>query len=108
MSRGTKFFNQINAETEVFENLSKYVTSNELNQYAKKQGNSLIFFHLNISLLPHHLTELHNLLTFTDVKFDAIGITESKLNHNKTISQLLISQITIKSISLLMEKLKHF
>lgn len=74
MSRGTKFFNQINAETEVFENLSKYVTSNELNQYAKKQGNSLNFFHLNISLLPYHLTELHKLLTFTDVKFDAIGM----------------------------------
>ena len=66
----------------MFENLSKYVTPNQLNQSAKKQEN-LHFFHLNISSLPYHFTELHNLLASTEFKFDVIGITESKLNRNK-------------------------
>ena len=66
----------------MFQNLSKYITPNQLNQSAKKQEN-LHFFHLNISSLPYHFTELHNLLAFTEFKFDVIGITESKLNRNK-------------------------
>ena len=82
MSNETEFFNQINSETDMFENLPKYVTTNELNQFAKKKE-TLIFFHLNISSLPYHITELHNLLASTDFKFDLIGITESKLNCNK-------------------------
>ena len=64
----------------MFENCSKYVTSDELNQFAKKARN---LFHLNISLLPYHFKELHNFLTSTDVKFDLIVVTESKLNGNK-------------------------
>ena len=66
----------------MFQNLLKYVTPNELNQFPKMQEN-LNFFHLNISSLPYHFTELHNLLASTDFKFDVIGITESKLNRNK-------------------------
>ena len=53
----------------MFENCSKYATSDELNQFAKKARN---LFHLNISLLPYHFKELHNFLTSTDVKFDLI------------------------------------
>ena len=82
MSNKTEFFNQSNSETDMFENLSKYITPNELNHFAEKQEN-LNFFHLNIFSLPYHFTELHNLLASTDFKFDVIGITESKLNRNK-------------------------
>ena len=37
MSRKGEFFNQINPETNMFENLSQYVTPNKLNQFEKKQ-----------------------------------------------------------------------
>ena len=63
-----------------FENLSKYITPNELKQFAKKQEN--VFFFILI-FLHYHITELHNLLASTDIKFDVIGNTESKLNCNK-------------------------
>ena len=82
ISNETEFFNEINSETDMFENLLKYVTPNELNQFAKKQEN-FNFFYLNISSLPYHFTEFHNLLASTDFKFDVIRITESKLNRNK-------------------------
>ena len=82
MSNETEFFNQRNSEIDMFENLSKYVTPHELNQFARKQQN-LNIFHFNISSLPYHFTELHNSLASTDVKFDVIGITESKPNRNK-------------------------
>ena len=36
VSNETEFFNQINSERNMFENLSKYVTPNELKQFAKK------------------------------------------------------------------------
>ena len=61
----------------MFQTLLKYVTPNEVNQFSKMQEN-LNFFHLNISSLPYHFTELHNLLASTDFRFDVIGITESK------------------------------
>ena len=82
MSNETEFFTQINSETDMFENLSKYITPNELNQFFKKQKN-LNFFHLNISWLPYHFTERHSFLASTDVIFDVIQITESRLNRNK-------------------------
>ena len=59
----------------MFENLSKYVTPNELN--LKKKLN---FFSPS---LPYHFIELHNLLGSTDFEFDVVGVTESKLNRTK-------------------------
>ena len=66
----------------MFENLSKYITPNELKHFAEKREN-LIFFHLNIFSLPYHFAELHNLLASTNFKFDGNGTTESKLSHSK-------------------------
>ena len=43
MSNETEFFNQINSETDMFENLSKCVTPNEMNQFAKKKKDFKFF-----------------------------------------------------------------
>ena len=43
MSRKGDFFNQINPDSNMFENLSQYVTPNKLNQFEKSNLN---FFHL--------------------------------------------------------------
>ena len=43
MSNEREFFNQINSETDIFQNLLKCVTPEELNQFAKKQENFFFF-----------------------------------------------------------------
>ena len=45
--------------------------------------NSLNFLHLNISSLPYHFPELCTLLATSEIEFDIIGITESRLKSNK-------------------------
>ena len=44
MSSEREFFNQINQETGMFENLSKYVIPNELNHFAKKARKQVKLF----------------------------------------------------------------
>ena len=51
----------------------------EINQRLKGHFLNELRVSFNISPPTHHFTELHNLLAFTDVKFDVIEITDSKL-----------------------------
>ena len=62
---------------------SKMVSYNSRNEPIYKIVKKLNIFHLNISSLPYHFPELHNLLVSTNFKSDVIGVTESKLNLNK-------------------------
>ena len=68
-----EFFQQINSNLD--ENLDKYYLPDDLN--------NLNFFHLNISSLPYHFPELETLLATSEIDFDIIGITESRLKSNK-------------------------
>ena len=58
--------------------LTKYWLPSELNQL-KIKTNSLKMLHLNISSLQYHFAELHTLLTTSEIQFDIIGISESRL-----------------------------
>ena len=44
-------------------------------------------FHLNISSLPYHYSELHSLLSNCRSNFDIIGITESRLKQSEGPSE---------------------
>ena len=71
-----KFLNE-DAENEI--NCS-YLDVEELNlKTASKLNKSFSVFHLNISSLPYHFDELEELLKQINIKFDIVGITESKL-----------------------------
>ena len=43
----------------------------------------MLFFHLNISFLPFHISDLKTLFSLLDHKMDIIGITESRLTASK-------------------------
>ena len=56
----------------------------ELHQL-KNETNSLKIIHLNISTLWYHFAELHTLLTTSEIQFDIIGISESRLYIKKIL-----------------------
>ena len=76
-----EFFQQINSNHD--ENLDKYYLPDDLKKIEKDTQNNLNFFHLNISSLPYHFPELETLLATSEIDFDIIGITESRLKSNK-------------------------
>ena len=76
-----EFFQQINSNLD--ENLDKYYLPDDLKKFEKDTQNNLNFFHLNISSLPYHFPELETLLATSEIDFDIIGITESRLKSNK-------------------------
>ena len=57
--------------------------------------NNLNFFHLNIFSLVYHLLKLHTFLATSEIEFDVIGITESRLKSNKKH----LTNITLPSLN---------
>ena len=49
--------------------------------------NPLSLFHINLCLLNKNSEELQNLLQFTNISFDVIAITETRIPTNISITQ---------------------
>ena len=82
----TKLVDQINLITRCEDNnIAKYFQNDELRNLLQpcNKKNFLKTFHLNISSLPYHCSELHSLLSNCKINFDIIGITESRLKHTQ-------------------------
>ena len=57
-------------------------------------------FHLNISSLPYHCSELNSLLSECNIDFDVIGITESRIKRNqKALSNIEIPNYKVEQCS---------
>ena len=68
---------------EDLENPSSYFDISDSNtSFPKSQFNETISFHMNISSLCHIFDDLHTLLARMNVKFNIIGITESRYKKN--------------------------
>ena len=91
ISNKTKLLDQINLITRCEDNnITKYLQSDELRNLLQPsciEKEYLKAFHLNISSLPYHCSELHSLLSNCRINFDIIGITESRLNRNQKVLQ---------------------
>ena len=97
----TQFLQQINlgAESEQNFNITRYFNPNELREPPDKE-NFLKLFHLNISSLPYHCSELHSLLSECNIDFDVIGITESRIKRNqKALSNIEIPNYKVEQCS---------
>ena len=80
-------------------NITRYFNSNELKEPPDKE-NFLKVFHLNISSLPYHCSELHSLLSECNTDFDVIGITESRIKRNqKVLSNIEIPNYKVEQCS---------
>ena len=63
-------------------NITRYFNPNELKEPPDKKK-YLKVFHLDISSLPYHCSELHSLLSACNIDFNVIGITESRIKRNQ-------------------------
>ena len=67
-------------DDEDLEHSSTYFDISDLNSsFPKNQFSRTNFLHMNISFLCHNLDDLQTLLARINVKFNIIGITETKL-----------------------------
>ena len=89
INRLKQFFKEINnlqitnnteEEDEVPELNCNYVDIDSFKY--KSNRNNLALFHLNIASLSKHKEELETILQMIDLKFDIIGLTETKLKSN--------------------------
>ena len=97
----TQFLQQIKlgAESEQNVNITSYFNPNELKEPPDKE-NFLKVFHLNISSLPYHCSELHSLLSECNIDFNVIGITESRIKRNqKALSNIEIPNYKVEQCS---------
>ena len=69
--------NKIDSEGEIPAINCKYVDLNSFD-YKNKKG-CISLFHLNIASLSKNKDELETILNMIDLKFDVIGITETKI-----------------------------
>ena len=82
------YFNDINNLNDNFNELDhdsasincNYVDISSFDDKSKKDTLSL--FHLNIASLSKHKEELETILNMIDLKFDILGITETKIKSN--------------------------
>ena len=82
------YFNDINNLNDNFNDLDhdspsincNYVDISSFDHKSKKDTLSL--FHLNIASLSKHKEELETILNMIDLKFDILGITETKIKSN--------------------------
>ena len=59
---------------------SQYYNKDEFNEAIKHcQDFGAKIFHMNISSLSYHFDNLHTLLASLELKFDILGITETRL-----------------------------
>ena len=84
-SNKTKLLDQINLITRCEDNnITKYFQSDELRNLPQPsciEKEYLKAFHLNISSLPYHCSELHSLLSNCRINFDIIGITDNAVRR---------------------------
>ena len=62
----------------------------DINSFNYKNKDFLSLFHLNIAPLSKNKEELETILNMIDLKFDAIGITETKLKLTNILHLILI------------------
>ena len=68
-------------DKEDLENSSSYFHVNELNNnFSQNEFNGTNFLHMNISSICRNFDDLQTLLAKINVKFNIIGITETRLN----------------------------
>ena len=68
-------------DKEDLENSSSYFHVNELNNnFSQNEFNGTNFLHMNVSSICRNLDDLQTLLAKINVKFNFIGITETRLN----------------------------
>ena len=76
-----KLSDAINGENP--ENSSSYFDVDNVNtKFSKNQFNGINFFHMSISSLSHNFDELQTLLARINIKFNIIGITETRLKKH--------------------------
>ena len=87
ISNKTKLLDQINLITRYEDNnITKYFQSDELRNLLQPpciEKEYLKAFHLKISSLTYHCSELHSLLSNCRINFDIIGITKSIVKRNQ-------------------------
>ena len=78
--------------------ISKYYLPEDINKLEIINSNNSTYLHLNSSSLQYHIDELKNLLTQTsDINFDIIGISESRLKEtNNLITNIDIADYVIE------------
>ena len=97
----TQFLQQVNlgAESEQNFNITRYFNPNEL-KVPPDKDNFLKVFHLNISSLSYHCSELHSLLSECHIDFDVIGITVCQIKRNqKALSNIEIPNYKVEQCS---------
>ena len=91
-----KELNNVNLSGDLTET-SKYYTPSEINKLKINKQKIMSYFHLNISSLSYHIDELHTLLSLLDIKFDVIGITESRIQaNNPQVTNISLQNYTIE------------
>ena len=76
-----KLSDAINGEN--LENSSSFFDIDNVNtEFSKNQFDRIHFFHMNISSLCHNFDELQTLLARINIKFNIIGITETRLKKH--------------------------
>ena len=83
---------------EDLENVSSYFDISDFDtSFPKSQFSGTNFFHMNTSSLCHNFDELHTLLARIKVKFNIIGITETRLKkHTVTNINLNLNRYAIE------------
>ena len=67
---------------------SKYYDIDELQKLKiPNKENSLFLFHINSCSLNKHFEELQNLLQSTNINFDVIAITDTRIPKNNSVTQ---------------------
>ena len=80
-------------------NPSTYYSIDKFNEIKSKSNsfNGTNLLHLKISSLPHNYEQLHTLLADIDIKFDIIGITETRLRTGqKALNSIDIEKYVIE------------
>ena len=82
LTNEVKLINQLNdaMNSSYLPNPSTYYSIDKFNESFKSNSlNGTNLLHLNISFLPYNYEQLHTLLADTDINFDIIDITETRL-----------------------------
>ena len=87
-------FNNLSSNNEDSDDLvnCKYYNIEEMSNLKDSiNNNSLSLFHLNISSLNKHIDNLEHLLTTSNVNFDVIGISETRITDSSSASKLKLN-----------------
>ena len=91
--------NNINEESDDHVNC-RYYNIDEIKDLSKEiDDKSLSLFHLNISSLNKHIDNLENLLTSSNIDFDIIRISETRISDSYYASKLNLNNYSLKRCS---------